>query len=229
MPRVAAIVPAFNEEETVGNVVRTLVASKAFEEVIVVSDGSTDGTASAARAAGATLVHQLPLRAGKGKALQHGVAHTDAPVVAFFDADLKNFRPEHVTLLLGPVLTGARFMNSGYRDRGPINNRIQRFMPLIGGERAMQREVFEAIPDRYVQGFMIESALNYYCRANGLPYGGTLLPGLTMRKKYQKVGWRRAIVEYFHMYAEVAKAMIFVRLRAVEFRAHFIHEKHRGE
>lgn len=92
----------------------------------------------------------------------------------------------------------------------------------------MRRQIFETIPDRYVRGFMIESATNYYCRANDLPYGGTLLPGLTMRKKYQKVGWPKAIIEYAHMYWQVAKAMIVVRMHTHEFRMRFIHEKHRN-
>jgi polyisoprenyl-phosphate glycosyltransferase len=227
MPKLAAIVPAYNEEKTIADVVRTLVASRIFNEVIVVSDGSTDGTAEAARAAGATLVHNLPKRDGKGAALEHGVAHTDAEIVAFFDADLIGFTVEHARALVAPVLEGKRTMNTGWRDRGAVGNFIQmHFMPLIGGERAMPRVAFEAIPDKYLRGFMIEAATNYYCRANGLKYGGTLFPGLTMRKKYQKVGWRRALGEYARMYWQVAKAMIVVRWRAHEFKTHFIHEKH---
>ncbi len=230
MPKAAAIVPAFNEEKTVGDVVRALVASKIFDEIIVISDASTDGTAAAARAAGATTVHELPFHKGlgssKGQAVEHGVTHTDASVVAFFDADLIGFTPEHARLVVLPVLSGKMAMNAGFRDRGPLGNFLQRFLPLIGGERAMEREVFETIPSRYLRGFMIEAATNYYCRANGLPYGGTLLPGLTMRKKYQKVGWPKAILEYIRMYYQVAKAMVWVRLHRAEFRGHFIHEKH---
>jgi glycosyltransferase involved in cell wall biosynthesis len=230
MTKAAAIVPAFNEEKTVGDVVRTLVASKVFDEVIVISDGSDDRTAQVAREAGATMVHELPFHKGlgksKGQAIEHGVTHTDANVIAFFDADLIGFTPEHAKLVVGPVLAGTRSMNAGWRDRGPVVNFLQRFMPLIGGERAMERQIFETIPNRFVRGFMIEAATNYYCRANGLPYGGTLLPGLTMRKKYQKVGWPRAIKEYVCMYGQVAKAMVYVRLHRKDFCERFIHEKH---
>lgn len=228
-PKIAAIVPAFNEEKTIANVVKPLVASKLFTEVIVISDGSSDNTAEAARQAGATIVHELPKNGGKGMALQHGVTHTDADFVAFFDADLINFKPEHALAIVEPVITGKRAMNCGWRDRGPVFNFLQRFFPLIGGERAMNREIFEIIPDRFIRGFMIEAATDFYCRANHLPYGATLLPGLTMRKKYQKVGWRRALVEYINMYFQVAKAMILVRLHAKEFKGHFIHEKHHNK
>ena len=226
MPKIAAIIPAFNEEKTVANVIGPLLASKIFDEVIVICDGSTDNTAAAARAAGATTVHELPVNHGKGGALAHGLTHTDAPIVAFFDADLTGLTPEHAKTLVNPVLAGEKVMLAGWHDRGPVGNFLQRFMPLIGGERAMRREVFESIPTKYVRGYMIEAATDYYCRANGYPYGAVLLSGLNMRKKYQKVGWGRALGEYAHMYYQVAKAILMVRLHAKEFRENFIHEKH---
>jgi glycosyltransferase involved in cell wall biosynthesis len=223
--RIAAIVPAYNEEKTIGAVINTLKSSGVFDEIIAVSDGSTDSTAEVARASGAT-VYQLPLHSGKGKAMQHGVAHTDAPILAFFDADLLTLTAEHARQIVTPVLEGKVSMNVGLHDRGPFLTWLESHLPLIGGERAMEREVFEAIPDRYIRGFMVESALNYFCRANGMRYGSTALRGLTMRKKYQKVGWRRAIGEYIHMDYQVIRAMIVVRLCGHEFRTHFIHEKH---
>jgi polyisoprenyl-phosphate glycosyltransferase len=227
MPTIAAIVPAFNEEKTVGGVVKTLAASGIFKDVIVICDGSTDGTAQAARESGATLVHELPKRSGKGAALEHGVTHTDADYVAFFDADLLGFTEDHARRLVEPVLKGERAMNTAWRDRGAVSNFIQmHIMPLIGGERAMSRRVFESIPSRFLRGFMIEAATNYYCRSNGLKYGGTLMPGLTMVKKYQKVGWPKAIGEYADMYWQVAKAMALVRRHAHEFKSNFVHEKH---
>ncbi len=226
MSKIAAIVPAFNEERTIASVVKPLVDSKLFSDIIVISDGSSDNTAELARAAGATLVHQLPKNQGKAAALQHGVAHTDAAIIAFFDADLIGLTPEHARAVVGPVVSGERAMNCGWRDRGAILNFFQRFLPLIGGERAMNREVFETIPDRFIRGFMIEAATDYFCRANRLPYGAVLLRGLNMRKKYQKVGWRRALGEYAYMYFQVLKAMIVVRLHAKEFKERFIHEKH---
>jgi glycosyltransferase involved in cell wall biosynthesis len=224
--KIAAIVPAYNEEQTVGKVVATLKEAGIFAEIIVVSDGSTDRTAAVATEAGATTVHQLPIRGGNGKAMQHGVTHTDAPLIAFFDADLLTLTPRHPKLLAAPVIAGTEAMTVGLRDRGPFLVWLENYLPFIGGERVMRREVFESIPDRYIQGFMVESALNYFCRANGLHYRGVPLPKLTMRKKYQKVGWGKAIGEYANMFYQVARAMVVVRLHRTEFRAHFIHEKH---
>ncbi len=222
----AAIVPAYNEEETVGGVVAVLARSGLFREVVVVSDGSTDGTARAAREAGATLVHELPGRNGKGAALGHGVMHTDAPVVCFFDADLRGLTAEHCRLLLGPVVAGRAFMRVGLRDRGPFWNAIERRLPLVAGERALRREVFDRIPTRYLRGFKVETALNWFCRANGLPYDAVLLPGLSIRRKYEKVGWAAGLRQYVGMWLQVAWAMVQVRLARRDFRERGGHVKH---
>ncbi|MFC1702918.1 glycosyltransferase family 2 protein [Patescibacteria group bacterium] len=106
----AAVIPAFNEEKTIGNVVRTLVSSGFFDEVIVISDGSSDRTVDVAKEAGATLVHEMPKNSGKGAAMGHGVMHTDLPVICFFDADLKGLTTEHARLILDPVVHGKRYV-----------------------------------------------------------------------------------------------------------------------
>lgn len=209
--RVSAIVPAYNEERTIANVVRVLVASPTIDEVIVVSDGSSDATAQIAQAEGAT-VYQLPRKSGKGQALLHGVAHTDADVLVFFDADLKGLTEDHIERLVLPVKNGSKSMNAGIRDRGSFISKLTMHLPLIGGERAMGRTVFEGVPPQFMRGFMVESALNYYCRSRGLTYGSVFLPGLDIRRKYEKVGMRRAVVQYGKMFFEVAKAMLNVRI-----------------
>ncbi len=208
----AAIVPAYNEEKTVGDVVRTLVASGAFRDVVVISDGSTDGTAAAARAAGATMVHELREKGGKGAALLHGVRHTTAPILLFADADLRGFTIAHVRLLLDPVIRGEKMMMVGLRDRGPLFVALEARLPLVGGERGLRREVIEGIPPVFLRGFRVEAALNYHCRSRRWAYGSVRLPGLMMRKKAAKVGPLRAIPEYAIMTYQVASAMLSVRL-----------------
>ncbi len=210
-PTVTAVIPAYNEEETIARVVRPLAASELIDEVFVISDGSTDRTASCAQQAGA-LVHVLSKKGGKGEAMQYGVAHTDSDVIAFFDADLIGLESEHIERLLWPVLTGGRAMNIGIRDRGRFWTRLSHHLPLISGERAMQRDVFEGVPPEYLHGFMVETSLNYFCRVHGLAYGAVELPGLSIRRKYQKVSWPLAVVQYIKMFFEVIKAMLAVRL-----------------
>ncbi|MFH1078032.1 MAG: glycosyltransferase [Patescibacteria group bacterium] len=209
---VAVVVAAYNEEKTIGPIVKTLVDSRRFRDVIVISDGSTDRTADIARQNGASLVHQFPWKHGKGAAMMHGVSHTDAPILFFCDADLHGLSTAHLDAVMKPVLEGKMAMCVGIRDRGPFLMKVAAHLPLIGGERALERHVFEDIPDRYLQGFMVEGAINYSCRSRKLPYGTVELPGLTIVRKMQKVGFWKGLKEYIHMGWQIWKAVLTVRL-----------------
>lgn len=210
----AAIIPAYNEGATIRQVVAILRTHPLIHEVIVVSDGSTDQTVEVAEAAGAR-VYALKYNRGKGGAMLYGVQQTQAEILLFVDADLRGFSADHIDRLLLPVFHGARAMNIGIRDRGPFWTKITHYLPLISGERAMRREVIEGVAEEFLHGYMVESALNYYCRMHRLAYGAVDLPGLDIRRKFEKVPFFKAVVQYGQMYLEVAQAMVAVRIARI--------------
>jgi polyisoprenyl-phosphate glycosyltransferase len=215
VPKTAAIIVAYNEAETIAGVVRPIAESGLFDEVIVISDDSTDNTAELAKQAGATLVHQLPIKGGKGAAVLHGVTHTDAPILFFADADLYGLNKAHLEKIVGPVVRGERAMNVGLRDRGKVYMALSHTLPLISGERALRRHVIERVPPKFLRGFMLEAAMNFHCRKDKLPYGAVPCYGLTIRRKMQKVGVWRGLGEYIKMVFQVVKAMVVIRLAHV--------------
>jgi glucosyl-3-phosphoglycerate synthase len=112
---VSVVLPALDEERTVGQIVgairETLVErSPLVDELVVIDSGSTDRTAEVAAAAGARVVHVdtiLPThgsRPGKGEALWKSLHATSGDLVVFVDADLIGFDPRFVVGLLGPLL-----------------------------------------------------------------------------------------------------------------------------
>lgn len=109
--RFSVVIPAFEEErrigETVGRVRRALepIAPDGVE-VVVVDDGSVDGTAAAARAAGADHVLVQPTNTGKGAAVRRGMLAAAGRTMAFTDADLA-FPPEQLLGLLELVEGGC--------------------------------------------------------------------------------------------------------------------------
>jgi glycosyltransferase involved in cell wall biosynthesis len=206
-----AIVPAYNEAKTIRRVVERLCASLVFDEVIVVSDGSTDETARIAHHAGARVI-ELERNLGKGLAMQRGVGATKAPIIAFFDADVIGLRDYHIPKLVNPVLQGDVGMNVGLNDRGRFITRVMEYLPLISGQRALRRELFEQIPQEFLQGYMVESSLNYLTRAQGARIGTIPMRGVHLRTKVQKVGWRKGFGQYVRMIGQVVVGMFSVRM-----------------
>src|SRR5271169_931721 len=100
-----AVVPAYNEAGVVAESVRALTAASL--RVVVVDDGSTDGTGAAARAAGATVLRHVVNR-GQGAALQTGISYAlrrGAQQIVTFDADGQH-GAESVAALLRPLMDG---------------------------------------------------------------------------------------------------------------------------
>ncbi|MEK7546333.1 MAG: glycosyltransferase family 2 protein [Patescibacteria group bacterium] len=213
---VSAIVPAFNEESTIGAVVKALRSARGVDEVVVVSDGSSDRTYEEASAAGARVL-RLRENIGKGGAVRIGAAATKADILLLCDADLVRLEPPHVEALLAPVVEGRLAMCTGLRDRGPFLTRVIAHLPLLSGERALRREVLDGVPRRFLEGFRLEIALNWHCRANRLPYGSIPTLGVGQIRKMAKRGVLRGVAGYAVMIWEAAEAMIRVRFAKKEF------------
>lgn len=212
----SVIVPAHNEEATVGDVVRTLISSGAFREVIVVDDGSADRTAEEARAAGARVIG-LEKNMGKGAAMASGVESADSKVVCFFDADLIGLKVEHVRAVVRPVTEGRVAMNVGLVDRGKAAHALAKRLPLVSGQRAMLKEVFDLTPHGHLTGYGVEVALNYTCEVNEFDVGVVGMSGVSVKTKLRKVGLARGLAQYARMWFWVGVWMIRVRLDRKSF------------
>jgi glycosyltransferase involved in cell wall biosynthesis len=116
------IVPVYNERSTIAKVVERLLTIElpTDREIIIVNDGSSDGTREALdampRHSAVTVVH-LPQNQGKGHALRVGLAKTGGTITAIQDADLE-LDPSQLASLVGPILNGecdavygSRFLN----------------------------------------------------------------------------------------------------------------------
>ena len=140
---VSVVLPALNEESTVGAIVsairRRLVERHGLvDELIVMDSGSTDGTYDAAVEAGAKVVRReevlgdyepLP---GKGEVLWRSLAATTGDVLVFVDSDLRDFTTTFVSGLLGPLLTdpGVQLVKATY-DRHLVHG--ETVVPAGGG------------------------------------------------------------------------------------------------
>lgn len=177
--RVSVVLPARDEEATVGRIVACIRGELAdvVDEVVVVDDGSTDRTAAAAVEAGARVV--AGDGKGKGRAMWRGAWEADGDLVAFCDADVRNFEASFVVGLLGPLLTteDVLFVKGCYHrpldGRPGEGGRVTELMarPVLrvlfpelgglrqplGGEYAAPRAVLERLP--FVEGWGVDIGL----------------------------------------------------------------------
>ncbi len=149
-PKVSAVIPAYNEEETIGEVVgKTL---RYVDEVIVVDDGSLDETAERAYEAGARVV-KLGENRGILQATVRGFREADGEIIVTLDADGQH-NPDEIPRLLEPILRDEADLVLGRRPRLPhLSERILTYLTGLKvpvqdastGFRALRRWVAEGM------------------------------------------------------------------------------------
>lgn len=177
---VTVLIPAYNEEERIGETVRACREIPGLAQVLVIDDGSQDGTAVAALAQGAQVI-SLAANRGKGGALNAGAGRVRGEILLLLDADLGESAARAAGLLL-PLeegraeMTVAVFPGNGGKAgfglvKGLARAGIRHFTGIsleapLSGQRAMLRRVFEdCLP--LARGFGVEVNLSVRAALKG--------------------------------------------------------------
>ena len=210
--KVVCLIPAFNEGERVGVVVRAVLSSGLIQEVVVVDDGSSDDTAAVAEAAGASVI-KLVANRGKGGAVQAGIEGTEADTYIFMDADLLGLKPNHFAELLSPLaLDRDVSVVTGVCIAGRLRvDLAQRLFSSLNGQKALRSDFVDTLPDLSEYGWGIETVIHEWVQKG--PSKGLSVPlyGLSQVMKEEKQGFTDGVRSRVRMYREVLEARSKIR------------------
>jgi len=205
--KVAAIVPAYNEEHTIGPVIEALLECPLLHEIIVVSDGSEDRTAEVARRYPVKVI-ELTENVGKGGAMKAGAQQTTCEVLLFVDADLVGLHKEHIEALLAPVLSGKTAMSIGVFSEGRRTTDLaQKLAPHLSGQRAVLKDLFDQVPNLERSGYGVEVALTQFAERHNVDIVRVHLPTVSQIMKEEKRGLVKGLGSRLKMYWEIVRSL----------------------
>jgi glycosyltransferase involved in cell wall biosynthesis len=133
VPRLSVVMPCYNETATIGEIVKRVLASEHCAELIIVDDGSTDGTRDLLATFDDSRVCVIlqPQNQGKGAAIRRGFKEASAEFVIVQDADLE-YDPVDYDLVLEPLLNGSADVVYGSRFQSGRPRRVLYFWHSVG-------------------------------------------------------------------------------------------------
>jgi len=204
---VTAVIPAYNEEQTIADVVKCVISIDKIQKVIVVSDGSTDSTAEIARECGADVI-ELDENVGKGGAIRAGINECGTEIILFLDADLIGLTEKHVLDLIEPVIDNKTDMTIGiFKNGRMVTDLAQKVTPYLSGQRAIKKSIIDKIPNIDITRYGVEVALTKYVDKFNVRVQEVDLPDMTHVTKEEKLGIIRGVHARLKMYWDIVKIL----------------------
>ena len=204
---VSVIIPAFNEESTVADVITSCRQSKWVAEVILVDDGSTDHTNETASKAGAT-VCILPENRGKAAALLIGARQAKNDLLLLLDADLIGLQPRHVQTLIDPVITLPAVSTVGLFTKGRFRTDLAHWLtPFLSGQRCLKRDFLLSLEGRSDVRYGIEIVITKALRKQKITLLKVPLDHVTHRMKEEKSGHESGWRKRMEMYRDIVQEL----------------------
>src|SRR3989344_5561859 len=155
--KISCIIPAFNEESTIINVIKNVKKIKVINEIVVVDDGSTDNTYTNAKSEEVKVIKHAQNK-GKGAAIKTGVSHSSGDIILFLDADLYSISPKKIASILQPLENDeADFVKTSFtRARGRVTELVVKplfsvifpfmaFKQPLSGQFAVKRDLLKEL------------------------------------------------------------------------------------
>lgn len=227
--RISCIICAYNEAPRIGAVLAIASAHPLLDEVIVVDDGSTDGTAEVVRRFPSVRLIPSAANGGKSAAMAIGIAAAHNELLMLLDADLKGLAAEHVTALAAPVLSGAAEVSLSLRENSLLVFRAIG-LDFVSGERVVSKALLADTLNeiRGLPRFGIEVFMNRRIIAHRLRIAVTHWPHVTQARKTEKLGYWKGVRAEWRMIADLLRVTYPLALLSQTFRLFALRVDHAG-
>ncbi|WP_118181082.1 glycosyltransferase family 2 protein [Paraburkholderia phosphatilytica] len=228
-PRVSCIICAYNEAPRIGAVLAVAAAHPLLDEVIVVDDGSTDGTADVVRRFPGVRLIVCETNRGKSAAMATGIEASSNDWLMLLDADLKGLLPEHIGALAAPVFNGSAAVSISLRQNSLMLFRAIG-LDFVSGERVVKKALLaEALDEMHgLPRFGVEMFMNRRIIERRLPIAVTHWLDVTQARKTEKLGYWRGVRAEWRMIADLMKATYPLALISQTLRLMVLRVDHPG-
>jgi glycosyltransferase involved in cell wall biosynthesis len=210
MPKISCIICAYNEAKRIDEVLTAVNNHPELDEVLVINDGSTDGTEHVVeKYSGVRLVNHH-VNQGKSHAIATGISQSKNDLLLFLDADLIGITAQDVNTLIDPVREGRADMSISLRKNSLL---IYRTIGLdfVAGERLVPRSLLidhiETI--KHLPRFGIEAYMNTLIIKSKLKIKVVFWKNVISPRKSFKVGFWRGLKEDFVMIQDISKVISY--------------------
>lgn len=224
MAKISCIICAHNEGRRIGGILSALKAHPLLAEIIVVDDGSTDGTADVVRSMPWIKLVSYPVNHGKSYALASGIENAQHNTLLFLDADLVGLTADDVTRLIEPVATRRVDVSMSLRKNSSFIYQVIG-LDFVSGERVLPKSLFAGTLDelRRLPGFGAEVFINKLILKENLRVEVVYWGDVVNLPKVEKFGFWDGWRKEFRMFEDVLKVIspqeivrqnLLMRLRA---------------
>ena len=190
---------------------KALIAAKEVNEIIVINDGSTDGTSGILKEftnQPRVRVIEFPHNRGKGFAMAEGITKAQGEILLFVDADLLNFQERYVPLLLSPLWDGKADMVIGHPTENVLDKKMNPFKSIAGERAVFKKDILPVTEKIRNSGYGVETIINLFYTAQNKRIEYVYLWGLLHPIKLHKHSANTAMRKYWREAYQISRSVM---------------------
>ena len=204
--KISCIIPAYNEGKRILPVLDVVCNMSEVEEVIVINDGSTDGTDSLLENDKRIKFISYPKNMGKTHAVILGIKACKNDTIMMIDADLIGLQEGNIRNLISPVTSGKASVSISIRGNSlPLYKKIG--LDFVSGERVFNKEIFGDIDAlaNSLKGYGLETFMDSVIVKNKLKIKVVDWPNVSHARKQEKIGYWKGLFAEWRMTFQILK------------------------